>query len=139
MADGLRYRIETKDYIKIYDGSQMHTKYIRAGGSAKFRSKMVTGARVTDPKFWQQKLRGKSKSGDSIAGRETKLYSMMMNRPDGEVACKYWVDAETNVLLKSIESIYSKQVSMVVTETTCECQEIEYTDLDDEVFTPTPK
>ncbi|MBN1383568.1 MAG: hypothetical protein JW983_01635 [Elusimicrobia bacterium] len=135
MSDGMRYRIQTERYVRIYDGSQMHTKYIKSDGSGEFSSKMVTGARVTDPKFWYKKIRGKSKAGEQIAGRETKVYGLMMNRPDGEVTAKYWIDAETGVLLKSIESVYSKQVSMVVTETTYQCQEIEYTDLDDKVFT----
>jgi len=139
ITDGQRFRIETENRIDIYDGTYLHQKSNYGGlqdsPSQSFQSRKIPDAQLSDSKFWKRASMGQSKPGDLIAGRETKFYSIKANRPDGEITIQLWFDSKTNIVLKSIETIYSKQVSMVVTEHTFECQEISYTDVEDKFFT----
>src|SRR3989339_512544 len=113
ITDGQRFRIETENRIDIYDGTYLHQKSNYGGlqdsPSQSFQSRKIPDAQLSERKF----------------------YSIKANRPDGEITIQLWFDSKTNIVLKSIETIYSKQVSMVVTEHTFECQEISYTDVED--------
>jgi hypothetical protein len=64
--------------------------------------------------------------GGRIAGRETVLYQMRENRPDSTATIQRWVDADHGILLKSVTSIYSKQVETEISRETLECQAIQF-------------
>jgi hypothetical protein len=148
-----QFKITTKapgsTKVEVYDGESIYrlmTFYPQVdsmGGQTSDPAYIAEPSRSSLPmnpdqaaamRFWVQPISGISKSGGLIAGRDTLLYETKLKRNDGEFSSQKWVDAETGVLLKSVETIYSSQINSIVTRESRECKSIEYTTPDDAVF-----
>lgn len=137
ITDGNRFRIEGKNSIMVYDGNYLYTK-IKGDfwGSSDFtQAKKISSSQAKSYKFWSGVKQGKAGPGGNIAGQETILYQVRMNRPDGEITSQSWVDAKTRIVLKDIQTIYSRQVSQMITKQTSECLKINYGSVNDTAFT----
>lgn len=141
VTDGKRFKIDGKYTVNVYDGASLKTKYKSQEGYGGFKteesvsSREITEYQVSEYKFWAKSIGGKAGSGGQIAGRDTVLYQARSNRPDGEITTQCWVDSETDIVLKYIFTIYSKQISAIVTKNTKECISITYDPLiDDSMF-----
>ncbi len=154
-VDKERFRIESnfKDErqnqyhtIEVYDGQMMHHKSRTewGPGSSEAREGMPTEPELSsykppqadlfDRRFWSQSHIGKAGPGGKVAGRDTVLYQARENRPEGELTSQAWVDEETGVVLKSIQSVYSKQIEDIVTKTTLECRRVSFGPVDESFF-----
>lgn len=149
-ADKNLFRIVTRtdhsESLEIYDGDMLHsqTTYfsdeVSIEGAAaspnqsSVRSEALSAQQATHLRFWAESSEGKSIAGGQIAGRDTLLHEIRAKRPDGEILNQRWVDAETGVVLKSIDMIYASQVNSMLTRTLRECQKIDYGPADPAVF-----
>jgi hypothetical protein len=132
---------------RLYDGTQIYTKQTYfsnfgadagstdAGGGGKPEEtppsiQPMKDYQTTPLRFWSRPFSGPSSPGGLVAGRPTVLYQARDNRPDGEATVQAWVDADTGIVLKYVASIYSKQISQIVTKTTEECQTIQIGNVD---------
>lgn len=148
ITDGNRFRLEDELSIKVFDGNVLYTKskpstfedttsgYQPDPRWFETRQQEITPVQANQLKFWLKSGGKKQGPGGNIAGQETVLYQAGVNRPDAQIALQYWIDAETGVVLKSVHSIYSKQVEQLVSRETTECIQIDYYALvDDQSFT----
>jgi hypothetical protein len=118
----------------VYDGAHLYTKTATVPDPASGRlpqESPVSTQKVTDDqiflrRFWLRSQIGNAGAGGQVAGRETLLYQARENRPEREVTIQAWVDKETGVVLKSAETIFSKQVDTVVNKRTMECRQITF-------------
>jgi hypothetical protein len=157
-ATGRQFRIdshtEEADVATVYDGDMLYTKsaYTSHYGSPSDQSQAVgvdsyasnpsvsqhmeksDEVKVANLRFWADLPVGKEQPGGQMAGHDVVHYMAGEKRPDGEISLQYWVDPKTRVVLKSIQTIFSSQVSSMVSQTTKECQQIDYHPLDPSVF-----
>lgn len=135
-TDGVRFRTESEKSIQVYDGKYLHSKMkdTLEGYSFPVNTNEISPEKVKPSKFWFVIHQGKTGPGGNIAGQETVLYQAKMNRPDGEISSQVWVDAQTGIALKSLQTVYSHQVSQMVTQNSQECLEISYGYVDDSLF-----
>lgn len=149
-----KYRIEreifdhywgsTTEEILVFDGKTLYTKTsVVYPESSSYENKAPTYtavplsyARARQHIFWRTVTDPKAKAGPGglVAGRETTLFQSRGNRPDGAATVQIWVDAETGVVLKQTQSIYSKHVEMEISRVSIECEEISFGPLDESVF-----
>jgi len=146
ITDGTRFRIEDNLSINVYDGTYLYTKskpsertssYGDFGLDADFfktRQKEITPEKTKQYMFWLKKQGKKKGPGGNIAGQDTILYTMGANRPDGEIGLQSWVDAETGIVLKFLQTIYSRQIEQMVSKESFECIQIDYGYVDDSAF-----
>ncbi|MCK4532918.1 hypothetical protein KAU39_03965 [bacterium] len=135
-TDGEKFRMESENSIQVYDGKYLYSKIKNTLDESSFpvNTNEISPDKVKSYKFWFIIHQGKTGPGGNIAGQETVLYQVKMNRPDGEIASQVWVDAKTGIVLKSIQTVYSHQVSQMVTQQSQECLEISYGYVDDGFF-----
>jgi hypothetical protein len=135
-TDGLRFRTESENSIQVYDGKYLYSKMKNTleGHNFPVHINEISPEKIKPSKFWFVIHQGKTGPGGNIAGQETVLYQAKMNRPDGEISSQVWVDAKTGIALKSVQTIYSHQVSQMVTQNSQECLEISYGYVDDGLF-----
>ncbi|MCK5534094.1 hypothetical protein KAI68_03175 [bacterium] len=135
-TDGVRFRTESENRIQFYDGKYLYskTKNTLDGYSFPVTTNEISPEKIKPYKFWFVIHQGKTGPGGNIAGQETVLYQVKIKRPDGELTSQVWVDAKTGIALKSLQTIYSHQVSQMVTQNSQECLEISYGPVTDEVF-----
>ena len=145
-TDGERFRIEDDASIQIYDGTYLYSKtkgeYLESMGYGMelgdeflgaFESE-ISKAQSDQLRFWVHYQGGKAGPGGQIAGRETVLYQTRAVRPDGEITVQNWVDAETGIVLKSVNTIFAKQIGEVLTKDLKECTEINYAQVEEDLF-----
>lgn len=65
---------------------------------------------------------GERSPGGVIAGRDTILYQRKVNRPESDETSQLWLDAETDLVLKSHVSVFPKQGEKGSREETLECR-----------------
>lgn len=129
----------------VYDGKELHAKTVYAPRRnyqgemtvtppETFSRAPVTGE-VEGLRFWTKSFQGNAGPGGRVAGRETLLYSVKARRPDAESTEQAWVDAKTGIVLRSNNSLFSRQVNMTVGKETLECAAIRYGAVPDSVFT----
>lgn len=147
ITDGNRFKIDGTYYNKVYDGTVLYSKpkpalyenrsysYEPDPGMFETTQQDITPRQAKQMKFWLKPLGKKKGAGGSIAGRETILYEAAANRPDGQFSAQVWVDADTKIALKSIQTIYSRQIGQIVTRESTECQQVDfYSTIDDASF-----
>lgn len=144
VTDGTRFRIESEYRIQVYDGTNLHSKSKRTipeNMPDNINMEIPAAETYTSPltkflakqyTFWISSRGKKEGPGGTIAGRETILYQAGGARSDGEIRLQTWVDAEKGIVLKSINSIYSRQIEQMVTTVTHECRSIDYDGMIDE-------
>jgi len=126
----------------MYDGKMLNQKttYLQQPGSTiptsppSLNAAQKSDFEVESMRFWKRSYPGPGSPGGQIAGRETLLYQVQENRPEGKLTGQAWVDAETKVVLKRVFTIYSTQVEQMVSKETEECTEIQYGPVDEEDF-----
>ncbi len=150
ITDGFRYRVENEYKITVYDGTMLYTK----GKDIDHKMFGMEVGQYTSPpvqttekkidkltahgfEFWHLNTldaQAKAGAGGNIVGQETVLYQARENRPEGELTLQNWVDGKTGVVLKTVHSIYSKQIEQLVSQDTRECLEINYRPVDAKNF-----
>lgn len=128
----------------VFDGRDLHVKTVFAprrnyqGEMTEIPPESTSRAPVEGEldgfRFWTKPFQGNSGPGGQVAGRETLLYSVKGRRPDAESTEQAWVDAKTGVVLRSNNSLFSRQVNMTVGRETLECASIRYGAVPDTVF-----
>lgn len=150
ITDGFRYRMENEYSVTVYDGTMLYTKgkdldpkmFGEGAGSytpppAQTTEKKIDRLTAHGFEFWYintLNAQAKAGAGGNILGQETILYQVRENRPEGELSLQNWVDGKTGVVLKTVHSIYSKQIEQLVSQDTWECIEISYGTVDAKNF-----
>jgi hypothetical protein len=146
-SDGRRFRVDARlqdnpykqeamerQEIQVYDGETLHTKYVSSGlpeeglpaPEPHTTSQPATDLQAHGHRFWARSFSGKAGPGGQIAGRDTVLYQVRENRPEGELVLQAWVDKDTGLVMKSIATVYSTQIESMVSKVTHECQDVRY-------------
>jgi hypothetical protein len=142
----LRYMRDPIEYetTLVYDGERLREKtvYLSKAENSPFTPEPQTGERkpatgeLDGLRFWQRSFSGNAGPGGRIAGQETLLYQTQARRPDAEITVQAWVDAKTGIVLRSNESVFSKQTNSVFSKITGECKEIRYGPVAETAFSP---
>jgi hypothetical protein len=129
----------------VFDGKELHVKTVFAPrrnyqgemtvAPPETSSRPPVAGEVDGIRFWTKSFQGNAGPGGQVAGRETLLYSVKARRPDAESTEQAWVDAKTGVVLRSNNSLFSRQVNMTVGKETLECVAIRYGVVADGEFT----
>lgn len=137
-VDGSRFRIEDEQRIDVYDGTTLCTVFKDVsdtdhampgeadhGGAADRTVSAAprTAAEVRSLRFWENRLEREKGPSGVIARRDTILYEVL-DRPDGEFAISCWVDAKTGVVLKSVQTVFARQVESVLVRSGVTCVSI---------------
>lgn len=128
----------------VFDGQDLHVKTVFAP-RRNYQGEMTeippeSNSRKPVPgeldglRFWTKSFVGNAGPGGQVAGRDTLLYSVKARRPDAESTEQAWVDAKTGLVLRSNNSLFSRQVNMTVGRETLECSSIRYGAVPDTVF-----
>lgn len=135
--------VET-EVTTVFDGKELHVKTVFAprrnyqGEMTETPPESVSRAPVAGEvdglRFWTKSFQGNAGPGGQVAGRETLLYSVKARRPDAESTEQAWVDAKTGIVLRSNNTLFSRQVNMAVGKETLECTDIRYGAVPDSVF-----
>lgn len=150
-TDGRRFRItststdpewgSTTDGVMVYDGERIHTRTEVTGRDGSqddldIEAEAATRPALNNARFWKTvELAGaEAGAGGRIAGRDTLLYQSKVNRPDGTAVTQAWLDAETSTVLKSVFSLYAKQVESELMRQEYECTAISFGAVDDADF-----
>ncbi|MFH1380418.1 MAG: hypothetical protein ABII23_09080 [bacterium] len=146
ITDGIKFKIEDKYSINVYDGINFYSKTKEIPMQDLFSSfsdnrdfletqeREISETQAKQYMFWLRSQGKKEGPGGNIAGQETVLYQIGARRPDGELRSQTWVDAETGIVLKSMQTIYSTQIEQLVSKEETECTQIEYGYVDEENF-----
>jgi len=155
-----RFRLTTanrsSEEVEVYDGTALHTKYISKAEHSAYEAENPIDSEadetpvVSEPRtesaamtknqamvrrFWAQPISGDSVPGGLVAGRDTVLHESKWKRPDGEFSLQVWADAKTDIILKSVESVYSSQAQTLVHRSIKECVTIDFTPPGEATFT----
>lgn len=143
---------QSSEVTLVYDGASLHTKTSYMPSASPYamslpfqeaesqapqvhtESVAMSADQAAAKRFWAEPLTGKSAPGGLIAGRDTVLYESKWKRPDGEFSTQIWVDAQTGVMLKQMESVYSSQAQTLVRRAMKECVSIDFTAPEDAAF-----
>ena len=151
MTDGNGFKITTEDptgeSIAAYNGETLYRKFTPSptpAGSTESapepaqaltdQSETASKMKTMPLRFWTRTYEGKGVPGGQVAGQDTILYQARENRPDGDIIAQAWVDAKTGVVLKSVDTIYSKQVDSMVSKVSRTCESIQYGPVDKSAF-----
>ena len=130
----------------VYNGEKIQGKFVHHPGPEDEESEGMTEPSVYSRelsetelhnlRFWSRSFLGEAGPGGKIAGRDTTLYQARNNMPDSTITVQAWVDSETGIVLKSVKSVYAKQVEDLLNKETVECKSIRYGPVEDSAFAP---
>ena len=92
-----------------------------AGGVSPLDRFRLSSRRAFARCFWIQPTPGKGREGMIVAGRMTRLYQRRTKRPEGENLVQWWVDPQTGITLRLVDTQYSEPTAMLVRRTTLQC------------------
>ena len=128
----------------VFDGEQLHLKTVNPPYKdyegnmqtppPESTSRIPVKGELDGFRFWNDSPRGKKEPGGRVAGRETLLYKDNGARSDAKAINQWWVDAETNLLLRSIQSLFSTQANVSMGKDTLECTSLRFGAVSDNVF-----
>jgi hypothetical protein len=156
-AKGNRFKIFTKskeegwggqiieiDKTTVYDGKKLHIKTEYSPhkdfqgntqtAPPESSSRIPVNGELDGFRFWTKSVHGKSEAGGMVAGRETLLFSDNGERRDVKVIDQMWVDKQTDLLLRSVTALFSKQADVSMRKSTMECASLRFGNVSEDVF-----